>query len=420
MRVTGIIAEYNPLHLGHEFHIAESRKITGADYIITVLSGNFVQRGTPAILDKYSRTRMALEAGSDLVLELPVPYALASGEGFAFGGVSLLHQLGCVNAISFGTEAGELHKIKFLAGVLSDVDTAFCTNDTQSSYQTAYQQALKQGLTHPSARLYALKEAYPALDTSVLDGHSNNMLALEYCKALYRLGSAIWPVTIQRKGQRYLDSCVKEAAVNQCFASATAVREALNKQNLDTLSEQVPPSVASTLAGAFSENRLLFLDDFSQLLHYKLLSLCKEELTDFWEVTPDLSNKIIKNMGAFETFTQFANLLWSKDITYARVCRTLMHILLDIHKDTWDVHSSVPYARILGFRKASAPLLSEIKLGSDIPLISKLADASRLLTPEAYRLLRLDMKAAHIYDSVVLQKSGIRASHEMQRQLIIL
>lgn len=407
MRVTGIIAEYNPLHLGHEFHIAESRRITGADYIITVLSGNFVQRGTPAILDKYSRTRMALQAGCDLVLELPTPYALSSGEGFAFGGVSLLHQLGCVDFLSFGTEAGTLKSLEPIAQVLVQESDA---------YKEAYQAALKQGLTHPAARTTALSQAHPFLDLSPLNGHSNNMLALEYCKALYRLDSPLQPVTIQRKGQGYLD----EAPSNQGFASATAIREALKKDSLPLLTEQVPPFVAQTLTEAFSGNRLLFLDDFSQILHYKLLSLCSEELTDFWEVTPDFANKISKNLCAFETFTSFANLLWSKDTTYARVCRTLMHILLDIRQDTRDVLKPVPYARILGFRKDSAPLLSEIKKQADIPLISKLADAKAMLDSEAYRLLCLDMKAAHIYDSVVQQKSGYKAPHEMQKQIVII
>ncbi len=446
MHITGIIAEYNPLHLGHQFHIAKTRELIqknaseAADaphYIITVLSGDFVQRGLPAILDKHTRARMALEAGSDLVLELPVPYALSSGEGFAFGGVSLLHQLGCVDTLSFGSEAGELNKISAVAQILNTIDATSYESPASSlnaAYHFAYQAALKQGLTHPAARLQALSKAYPELDLSVLDGHSNNMLALEYLKAIYRLNSDIQPITVKRQGQDYLENILSTLTEKDCmngnqlrFASATAIREALkgiepfNTMNLsdDILSASVSFFVREILLNSHAENRLIYQDDLSFMLHYKLLSLTHAELTDYSEVTPDFANKIFKNLGQFESFTQFANLLWTKDITYARVCRNLMNIILGIKENTWNVHQPVPYARVLGFRKDSAQLLSEIKQKSSIPLITKLADTGKLLTPQAYPLLELDMKAAHIYDSVVLQKSSRKTVHEMQKQIVI-
>lgn len=425
MHITGIIAEYNPLHLGHQFHITKTRELMKENasnssdaphYIVTVLSGDFVQRGLPAVLDKHTRARMALEAGSDLVLELPVPYALSSGEGFAFGGVSLLHQLGCVDTLSFGSEAGELNKISAVARILNTIDgTPYDSpaSPQNATYHTAYQSALKQGLTHPAARLQALGKAYPELDLSVLDGHSNNMLALEYLKAIYRLNSDMRPVTVKRQGQAYLANTFPE----NVFASATAIREALNRHDLHTMSEQVSANAASLLLQAHSDQKLLFADDFNNLLHYKLLTLTKKAMLEYFEITPDFANKITKNLGQFKNFTQFANLLWTKDMTYARVCRNLMNIILDIKENTWNVHQPVPYARVLGFRKDSAPLLSEIKKKASIPIISKLADAEKLLTPETYPLLELDMKAAHIYDSVVLQKSGQKAPHEMQKQI---
>ncbi len=408
MKVVGIIAEYNPLHPGHQFHIAETKKLTAADYVITVLSGNFVQRGIPAVLDKHTRTRLALEAGSDFVLELPVPYALSSGEGFGYGGVSLLHGLGCVDILSFGSEEGSLEPLAQIAKVL--------VSETSLAYQSSYQTALKSGAAHPAAQTKALSEAYPFLDTSVLNGHSNNMLALEYLKAIYKLDSHMKAVTVKRKGQGYLEDSV----TNQGFASATAIREALKSQDFASLKDTLPACTEKALSQALSENRLLFLDDFSSLLHYKLLSLSYEELLTFWEVTPDFANKITKHLTNFENFTQFANLLWTKDTTYARVCRTLMHILLDIKANSWDVHEPVPYARILGFRKEAAPLLSEIKQHTSIPLISKLADAEKMLSAQDYELLKLDMKAAHIYDSIVLKKSGLKSKHEMQKQIVML
>lgn len=412
MHTAGIIAEYNPLHLGHEFHITETKRMTGADFTITVLSGDFVQRGLPAVLDKHTRTRMALEAGSDLVLELPVAYALSSGEGFAFGGVSLLHQLGCVDTLSFGSEAGVLDQLSSIARI--------CT-DENKIYQSAYQSALKQGLSHPAARIQALSQAYPSLDLSVLYGSSNNMLALEYCKALYSLNSSIQPVTIKRLGQGYLEEALSKQAV---FSSATAIRKALMtaqpSEDTQALFNMVSQKTAVILQTAQKEHRLIFPDDLSPLLHYKLLCESTDHLTDYYEITPDFANKLYKALPDFEDFSQFSNLLWTKDLTYARVCRSLLHILLDLKADTCNVHKPVPYARILGFKKTAAPLLSEIKKHSDIPLLSKLADAKKSLDTSSYALLQTDIQAAHIYDSVVFHKSGSRPLHEMRKRLIIL
>ena len=416
MHITGIIAEYNPLHKGHKFHIEKTKSITSADYVVTVLSGDFVQRGLPALMDKHTRTRMALEAGSDLVIELPTYYALSSGEGFAFGGISILDQLGCVDTVSFGTEAGELSSLIAIAKILSNESI---------EYKEVYQSALKNGLTHPAARLVALKEVYPELDTSILDDASNNMLALEYCKALYRLNSSITPVTIKREGQAYLaKNGVESNATNlattnmgdlaatnfENFTSATAIRNALEKN----------PG---------SRQKFVFLDDFSSLLHYKLLSLDFEGLLTYREVNESFANKILKHRNNFQSFTQFANLLWTKETTYAKVCRTLMYILLDFKKNSWNVHNLVPYARVLGFRKDATPLLAEIKKCASIPLITKLADADKVLSESAMALLQADMNAAHIYDSVCLHKASYFMTeantestfkNEMQKQIVIL
>lgn len=413
MKITGIIAEYNPLHLGHQFHIQQTRQIFSLDtphYIITVLSGDFVQRGLPAILDKHTRARMALEAGSDLVLELPAAYALSSGEGFAFGGISLLEQLGCVDHVSFGTEAGNIDAISHIAHVLQQ---------PSEYYQCAYQDALKQGATHPSAQTKALALAYPDLDLSVLNGHSNNLLALEYTKALLSLQSSITPVTIKRSGYGYL---TEELSFTQ-FASATAIRKALQKTDMDSsdlLTSQVPDFAKDTLSKAAAEHRLLYPDDFSLLLHYKLLTLEKEQFLDYRGVSLDFANKLLKYRHQFENVTQFSNLLWTKDTTYASVCRTLLYLLLDIKKSDFDVHQKVPYARVLGFKKQSSAVLSEIKKYSSIPLLTKLANAPDVLSSDALDLLKLDIQASHIYDSVLQQKAHIKPVHELQKQIILL
>ena len=413
MHITGIIAEYNPLHAGHQFHIAQTRQKTGADYLITVLSGDFVQRGEPALLDKHTRARMALEAGSDLVLELPVHYALSSGEGFGFGGVSLLHGLGCVDSLSFGSEEGILGNLIKLAKALHSLKEG---SPLYEQFQTAYRTAAKNGLTPPAARVHALKLVYPDLDLSPLDGNSNNMLALEYCNALLRLNSDILPVTIKRKGQAYLsDSACGE------FASATAIRRLLqNGQAGQSLNGVCSPFVQDALQQALARNRLIFPADLDALLHYKLLPLSKEELYQYREIDQAFANKVLKQLPDYTGFTQFANLLWTKDTTYARVCRNLLHILLEMKESDWDVRRPVPYARVLGFRKSAAPLLNTIKKSSSIPLITKVADAPQILSPEGNALFQADILASHIYDGVLQHKSHIKLPHEARKQIIII
>ncbi|MCD7842328.1 MAG: nucleotidyltransferase family protein, partial [Lachnospiraceae bacterium] len=167
------------------------------------------------------------------------------------------------------------------------------------------------------------------------------------------------------------------------------------------------------------DSPLLFPSDFSGLLHYKLLSLSYEDLLQYREMTPQFAHKIINAMPEYEEYEQFANLLWTKNTTYSRVCRQLLYILLDIKKDTWDVHTQVPYARILGFRKSSSPLLHQMKESSSIPLISKLADAPKVLPDRAQSLLNLEVRASQIYDSVRQHKCGERLPGEYQKQIVI-
>ncbi len=391
MKVAGIIVEYNPLHEGHAYHIEQTRQITGADYIITILSGDFVQRGLPAVEEKYSRARKALEADSDLVLELPVVYALSSAQGFAFGGVSLAEGLGCVDYLSFGLEDEKnLEAMKELAKKISP-----------AIYNKTLQNALKCGKSYPAAIAEAVSAAFPEMDVRFLTQkqNSNTLLALEYLQALYQLNSPIRPVAVTRQGMPYLSE--NTDAIKEGFPSATALRAQLQ-------------------AAEPADSPLLFPGDFSALLHYKLLSCGYEDLLQYRGMTPQLAHKIQNALPEFEDYEQFANLLWTKDTTYSRVCRQLACILLGIKKDAWDVCIQTPYARILGFRKSAAPLLHQIRKSASIPVISKLADAERLLSEDAQRLLNLEIRASQIYDSVRYHKSGERLPGEFQKKIIVI
>ncbi|MCD8129974.1 MAG: nucleotidyltransferase family protein [Lachnospiraceae bacterium] len=394
MKTAAIIAEYNPFHEGHAYHIGQTRQITGADYIVTILSGDFVQRGLPAVEEKYFRARKALEADSDLVLELPIAYALSSAQGFAFGGVSLADGLGCVDYLSFGLEDAKNLEVmeKFVFSAKQKHSLAV--------YNKTLQNAFKSGKSYPAAVAEAVSVAFPEIDARFLTQkqNSNTLLALEYLQALYRLNSSIKPVAVTRRGLPYLSESA--AALQEGYPSATALRAQLQ-------------------AAEPSDSPLLFPGDFSALLHYKLLSCGYENLLQYREMTPQLAHKILNALPKFEDYEQFARLLWTKDTTYSRICRQLACLLLDIKKDAWDVNTPTPYARILGFRKSAAPLLHRIRETSSIPVISKLADAEDLLSEDALGFLNLEVRASRIYDSVRYHKSGKRLPEEFQKRLII-
>lgn len=410
MNVNGIIAEYNPFHNGHKYHLTEAKKQTGADYTIIAMSGNFMQRGAAALTDKYTRVKMALENGADLVLELPICYASSSAEYFATGAVALLDKLGVVNQLCFGSECGDINILKDISNILLEEPAQF---------SAALRRLLQQGLSYPTARTHALLEYAPGLSChkDVLSS-PNNILGIEYLKALIRRESAIVPFTTKRVGSDYHD---KRFGERQC--SALAIRQALlSGQEISVLSDQMPESAYKLLKEALLQVPPICSNDFSAFLHYKLLIESDEGYSQYVDVSSDLSDRIRKNLYSFTDFHGFCELLKSKDMTYTRISRCLLHILLDMKKsDLTDYQQLdyVPYARVLGFRKAAAPLLSAIKEHSSIPLITKLADAEAQLTPQAYQMLHRELKQGSIYESVRALKSGVPMRNEFQIPIVL-
>ncbi|MBQ7956254.1 MAG: nucleotidyltransferase [Lachnospiraceae bacterium] len=414
MKVTGIIAEYNPFHNGHKYHMEKSRELTGADFVVVVMSGNYVQRGLPAVIDKYERTKMALECGADLVLELPLPYATASAEYFATGAVSLLHKLGVVDSLCFGSECGD-------ASLLLKVAKLLVTEPLP--YKETLQKYLVQGLSFPSAQEAAV---FACTDngTAALLSSPNNRLGIEYCKALLRMESNITPVSILRRGGGYHDETLYSDASTP--SSASAIRKAMeNAKCPDDILSQVPQPVAGILQKEWNKSFPVTENDLSLLLHYKLLLETKESLQTYFDVTPDFADKILKCLPEYTTFSNFCLLLKSKELTYSRISRCLLHILLDIktaHIENYRSLEITPYARILGFRKESSELLHEIKTRASIPMISKLADAHKILEPAALEMLQREITAGHIYEAVKANKfmySAIIPQSEYTREIII-
>ena len=400
MNVTAIISEYNPLHKGHLYHIETARKETNADYIIAIMSGNFVQRGTPAILDKYTRAEAALKSGVDLVLELPAMFATASAEYFALGGVSLANTLGCVTHLSFGSEYGEADKI---------MDAANLLINEPEEMKIPLKEALKEGLSYPAARAYAVKTSHPEL-ADILET-PNNILGVEYCKALLKLKSRIIPHTLKRKGQDY-----HSESTDTGFASATGIRKLLGSDNFEhqeALESQLAPA-SFELLKPYVDQSSLTEDDFSMLLRYKLITENRSHLTEYFGVNKELSNRIYKHLNEFESFSSFADLLKTKNITRTAINRALLHILLDIKAiDVQEVtkRGCVDYIRVLGFRKEAVGLLKEF---SDIPEIPLITNPST-----APVLCKTDILADQIYQMCACEKYGIPYRNEYQRKMLV-
>ena len=411
MKVTGIIAEYNPFHNGHAYQIQEARKITGADYIVVVMSGDFTQRGIPAIIDKYSRTEMALKAGADLVIELPLYYASGSAEFFANGAISILDKLGVIDSLLFGSECGDIELLTDIADILID---------KKEILDHGIKEKVKTGISYPQARIRTIEEIVPnAFEHVDAMSQPNNILGFEYIRALKNRNSAILPYTNKRNGSGYHDRMVMNI-----LSSALAIRSSIEaNDSLEMVKDQMPDYVYDILQRNFKKTFPVYNEDISALLKYKLLLDAPGGYYNYADISPDFSDKIEKNLSKYISYNQYCDLLKTKDITYARVGRCLLHILLNIRKD--NLHTYVDndftfYARMLGFRKNSGELLSKIKKNSSIPLISKLADAKNILSPLALEMLDADIQSAHIYDTVVTEKYKQSNINEFQREIIVI
>ena len=424
MNVTGIIAEYNPFHLGHLHQITYVRETLNSDYIIVAMSGDFVQRGTPALLSKYTRAEVALLCGADLVLELPVQVSSASAEFFAGGAVSLLNGLGVVDQLCFGSEEGTVEGMCLAARIL---------NEEPEGFRNLLKNNLKQGMSFPAARSRTLGEYLHTMYSSggeslsvfsdALLSSPNNILGIEYCRALLRLHSNITPVTLKREGSGYHDLTLK----NNQAPSASAVRAFLSEYSSQThssdshkdfsvLENMLPAASLRLLESAFSSQEFLTENDLDLILHYCLTGKTTEELTEYADVSPDLAARMVNCLNDYRGFSQFAELLKTKELTHTRIQRALLHILLQIRESPRELS----FGRVLGFRKSASPLLKEIKKRGTIPLVTKPSSSVKTFTPDEKKLLDTNTAASNIYESLICHKTGRTFVHEYQKQMIMI
>lgn len=382
----GIITEYNPFHNGHKLHIEKSKLKTNSQHCIVVMSGNFVQRGEPAILDKYTRTKMALLNGADLVIELPIIYSTASAELFSLGAVDILQKTRIVNKMCFGSETGNLDDFFNIANIL--VDEPIC-------YKQSLQKNLKKGLSYPNARMLALSEILDNNTNLDFLKEPNNILSLEYLKALKFLNNTNIQVhTIKREQAHFHSETISQTS---SIASATAIRkEFFNTSSFNNLINIMP----SNCIDLINLNNLNNLNNYTQVLSFLLRSLNPSDLSKIADITEGLENKILNNLCYLNSsIFDFIAKIKSKRYTYTKIQRALLHIILNITKleQLEYKNNLVPYIRVLGFKKNSQFILKELTQKSSVPVIMNLKNAGSILDDYGLYLLNKEIATSDIY-----------------------
>lgn len=435
MKITGLIAEYNPFHNGHLYHIQEAKRITEADAVIVVMSGDYVQRGVPAIMPKRLRAEMALKCGAAAVFELPVCYASGSAELFAMGAVSFLDRLGIVDNLCFGSECNDLKALDAIAGILLK---------EPPEYRALLKAHLRQGLSYPAARQKALLVCSPSVHTASGQSTSyaeimkepNNILGIEYLKALKKINSHIRPCTIKREGSHYHDQSLSESFLSSAsairsllaYSSSTLKTERFGRTFEDTsftdilgeLEDQVPPDCLELLKDWHHVQYPVYQNDFSLILKYKLLNKHPERLISYADVSEELARRICSRLNDYFNYRQFCELLKTKEMTQTRINRALLHVMLGIKKDQMAEYTQNGYhfyAHLLGIRKDRKKLLAEITEKSKIPLLARISD-SKNICQTGQRMLRNDILASNLYMSVVTDKYKTAFQNEYRQMLL--
>lgn len=365
MKTMAVICEYNPFHNGHKYQLTEHKEQLGADSVICLMSGSFVQRGAPAVYDKWTRAKDAVLNGADLVLELPVVYSCQSAKRFATGAVKLLDKLGVVDFLSFGSESGNIFELRRCANIIDSEDFSLHLNEE-----------LKSGLNYPSARTEVFKKFYPGIDETLM-ATPNNILAIEYLNALKNINSDIKPKTLKR---------------NRNFASASQIREKMAKDEDVTLF--TPTETRKT----YSQEAF----DFLVLYHFRKESL--EALQKICDMSEGLEHKFKKALQISTTVDKLANTVKSKRYTRTRIDRIIVNSLLGIYDS--DTKLEPQYARVLAFNEKGQEILANMKKTSLIPIITKTADATSD-NPDFKRMLEKDILSTDIYSVITNQETGL-------------
>ena len=394
MKVVGLITEYNPFHFGHLHHLERAKIETGADYSVALMSGSFVQRGEPSLVDKWTKSKMAIDNGVDLVIELPVMFSTQTAELFAYGSTLLLDSLNIVDYIAFGSELGNLEQLQKIADILVE---------EPPYYKHKLKKYLNMGHSFPVSRANALEDYFNEFNIKIEQNNSvknilkmsNNILAIEYLKSLKTLNSRIKPVTIKRIGSLY-----GETQINNKIASATGIRNTIFKNNIDSIKEYVPYATFHHLVDYINKyKKFNTLDNYALIIQYLLRINGRNKLSNIMDVEPGLENRIVKKSTQYNDLDDLIQSIVTKRYTRSRIQRILVHLILGIDKTLF--HELLPhypaYIRVLGANDKGLVLLKEIKEKSNLPIITKFADYNKYDNPYLNKIISLDKKATDLY-----------------------
>lgn len=424
MKTVGIIAEFNPFHNGHAYLINQAKRETGADHAIIIMSGNYVQRGAPAFMDKFSRTSVALANGADLVIELPTPYSISSAAYFATGAVKMLDKLHIIDYLCFGCETDDAELLTLIADIIINEDE--CYASTLQSY-------LKNGVSFAKSRENAIIKSLSLKGTNLaaeeishILNSPNCILAIEYIKALKQADSNIVPRLIKRTDSGYHSSNLESG-----YASAGAIRNLYAKKSVltfnnirETLSMILPLNCIPLLEESFHVTYPITRNDFGNLIGNSLINdkYKNSNFDQLFDITPDLMNRIRNLSSSFTDVESFINDCNSPSFTSSRIARILFYSLINYTKNdffTFKANDYVYYYRLLGFRRSHAELLSAIKYNSNYPLISKLSKAEELLDSNGMRMLSINRMADELYRLIVSSKYEYAIPSEEEQGIVI-
>ena len=384
-KVVGIIAEYNPFHNGHSYHIQNTKALTGADFVVAVMTGNFTQRGNTSVVDKWEKTKMALNGGADLVIELPTIYSISSAENFANGAVKILNTLGIVDSISFGMEADDISTLNNIANVLFM---------EPPEYKAILEHELSKGNSFPKARENALMMYLNDIKryANVLKG-SNNILAIEYLKALKKQKSNLAPIGVKREKVYYNSTKIIDE-----YASATGIRNLLLHNQLEEVRKVVPAKTYSLLLNNIRQGTyVLDITAYNNEIIYKLRTMTVKEIANLPDVSEGLEYLIKDASNKTNNLLELINKVKSKRYTQTRVQRILLYALLGITKKDMEISKKMtPYIRVLGCSENGKMLLSQINSKAKVITSFKKFEKTNK-NRKIKRMLEIDKKATDIY-----------------------
>jgi len=463
MKTIGIIAEFNPFHNGHSYLIKKAKAVTGADNVVVVMSGNYVQRGEPAFMNKFFRTKVALENGADVVIELPFCYAAASANYFATGAISLLNSLGIIDYLCFGCENDNLKLLSSISDVILE------EGDTYSKTLQTY---LKSGMSFAKSRMNAIIKSL-ALKGIPIDGKElsdildkpNTILAIEYLSALKVTKSSMKPVVIKRASQKTsigygsgkssgnssgkstgntletnVDSIFRSEHnpstgsefIHSDLSSAHSIRNLYKGKSVYSFSNvkkslmtAVPENCIEMLENEYQITYPVTMNDFSQIIGKSIIDskYNDEDLSDLFDTTRDLANRLLNASTTFNNTEEFVNKCNSPTITSSRIKRILLYKIFDYKKTdffTFRDNGYVFYIRVLGFRKNKDTILNAIHKNSELPIITKISSSMPSLSPYAKKMLSHNMLVDETYRLVVMSKYNSKIKTEQESGVVMI